>query len=157
MNKIAILVCALLLAAGTNPVLAAPHLPDPSTGSIGNEQAILVWPIDSGTGALQDAHDCVVHVVNEAGEQTYACGSWFKPSRGQHSVWLETADQISNERVSMTYGGGKFPGIGKQLLLPTVAAGFVRIDTSNVSQTVDTLRVLSLAATGFPVEPACSP
>jgi hypothetical protein len=128
------------------------HLPDPASGNIGGKQAVLFWPTDSVTQKHLPVEGCVVHVVGENGEITHPCGTWFNPEIGRYSVWLETRDRISPGRVSVAYGGGPFPGYGKQIFAPVVPAGNVLVSFQGPVPAHATFRALALKADGFPFE-----
>lgn len=142
---------AVLLVGATHG--ATPRLPDPTRGVIDGEPAMLFWPTSSNSGHPLDPKGCIVHLVDEnENDNSYPCGTWFKPDRGYYAAWIETATHISNTRLSVSYGGGPFRGRGQQILAGVVPAAIVDVRIAFASPTGATIRVLGLRPTGYPFE-----
>lgn len=132
---------------------ATPPLPDPTTGVIDGEPAMLFWPTSTDSRQPVEAKDCVVHLVGaDEEDKTFPCGTWFKPDRGHYAGWLETATHISSTRLSLSYGGGPFRGAGQQILVGVVPAATVDVSTEFAPPAGATVRVLGLRPTGYPFE-----
>lgn len=144
------LFCALLGAASD----VRWKLPDPATGQIGGQPAILFWPTSSESAELLDPTDCQVHAILKGTmrERQFPCGDWFVPPVGGYTGWVESEHWISPSTLIFSFGGGPFHGHGTRVLAPVVPAGRVLVHFKGRLATNDTVRMLSLDGAGHALE-----
>ncbi|HYC90624.1 MAG TPA: hypothetical protein VEO54_15515 [Thermoanaerobaculia bacterium] len=145
-----VIVFAIVLRADEPPAFKGlEKLPDPATGEIDGQPAIVVWPVDKESITLLDPKDCRVilerHDTAEFRYLTYPCGQWFVPDIARYDMWVEGPGYVSDTASVYAFGGGKFQGNGARSLHTVVPAGTVRLKAgAAVPPGAETFRLLSL-------------
>lgn len=122
-------------------------MPDPNTGVIGGQPAILGWPAilraDGYPGDLLPAGGCDVHLAlfdEPEREVLFPCGKWFVPRPSRYWMWLEQGETISGQSQLLATGAGG--SVGKRNVYPMVPAG--RVSTDATVTDVQAARFLNL-------------
>lgn len=141
----------VLLAVGLCTITSAAQ--DSELPHFRTDHAMRVLATDVDGRAIDDVEGCLAHLIDSQGqEQVFPCATWKRIRVGYYSLWAETDDQISPARISLSYGGSRDPGVGREFKVPVAPAGEIEIVLpSNVTQN-HTVRALSLEVHGFPFE-----
>lgn len=144
-----VLVVVVALRGDEPPFKGLEKLPDPATGEIDGQPAIVVWPVDRESITLLDPKDCEVilerHGTAEFSYLTYPCGQWFVPDIARYDLWVEGPGYVSDNGTVYAFGGGKFQGLGARSLHTVVPGGTVRLKSgSAIPPGAESFRVLSL-------------